>query len=62
MKETTLHYLVQLLRRTPSKDIRHLEALRELQEISDRLLESHRLSMRVLIQQDVTIMDFTREL
>jgi hypothetical protein len=39
VRETTLHYLVLLLQRTPSKDSRHLEALKELREMSDTLLE-----------------------
>lgn len=60
MKEITIHYLVDLLKRTPSKDARHLEALEEMRKISDYCLDAHSLDVRFPILQTFTVTDLSK--
>lgn len=51
MKEETIHYLVRFLKRTPSDDPRHAEALKELAEAQDKLLNNYRDVVLLKIEQ-----------
>ena len=51
MKEETIHYLLRLLKRNPSEDPRHEDALRDLAQVQDSLLNNYRDGGLFKIQQ-----------
>jgi hypothetical protein len=56
MREETIHYLVDLLKRTPSHDARHVPALNEFRDISDKLIgaKSPRINFPIIPILSVT--------
>ncbi len=42
MKEETIHYVLRFLKRNPSEDPKHQQAIKELSEIQNLLLDNYR--------------------
>ena len=51
MKEETIHYLIRFLKRNPSDEPRHAEALKELAEVQNRLLDNYRDVVLLKVEQ-----------
>ena len=51
MKEETIHYLVRFLKRNPSEDPRHGEAMKELADVQNVLLDNYRETVLLSVEQ-----------
>ncbi len=55
MKEETIHYLVRFLKKNPSDDVRHAEALKELAGVQNSLLDNYRDVVLLKVEQPVMV-------